>query len=108
MTETFYKLDGGHITAGGDSVQCPSCESATTIDLPDWVCEHCGQSIVLFVGTGGVPVSEFNEILELADLDAEMEHVEEEIGELRAKYGAELTRIAARLLPEDNDGGSDD
>lgn len=107
MSGSFYKLDGGDVSADGEHIQCPSCESATEMDLPSWDCEHCGESVVLFVGTRDVPITEFNEILELAAVDADLAELQDDLGELqeqieetRTTYGTRLSRIANRLLPE--------
>lgn len=48
---TFYHLlRVGDITADRQLIRCPSCDHTTEIDPPDWECEHCGETLALFVG----------------------------------------------------------
>lgn len=52
-TDRYYdRIDGSDWhPSEPPAIRCPSCDSATTIDPIQWDCEHCGETLELFVGS---------------------------------------------------------
>ena len=47
----YHRIGAGDFApAQPPAVRCPACDNAATIDPPQWDCEHCGETLELFVG----------------------------------------------------------